>query len=507
MALKADALLLLCGVTVGVPAVAAAEGGERYDPYARVPAGAYHYDMDELLRARGQFVAEPVQQPDLSQLDSLPLSARQSQPLAPGKLPEGWVQIGEVVQRREIAEGRKQIDPQPLPAWEDIEGNQYPRKGTVFLNFNGGELRAGDDNSAESKSTLARHNHKYPVFNGSEATALTLIQAVAQDLESVGVRVLYLARPSKTVPYTMAMVGGSWTDTNIDSPAGGVAPGTDCEDRDQRNVVYAFDSSSATISQEIAHAWGLDHTLGSDRIMSYQAGNNKHFGDNCQALCEEQCQGPGTIGCRLIHEVYCGVDSEQQNDLAELNKIFGTPEPDTEPPTVKIASPEGDMVELEPGSTVNVIADIHDNYGGVGWKLKVTKDGEVIHDLVDYEKRGSWVFSNLPAGTYEVVLEAEDHADHVVQDKLTILVKSAGGPTPTESDSDSETVGDTETTADVETGGETEDPSGASETSPVADEKGGGCECRSSGQGAGGALGLPLLGLWWAHRARRRRAT
>lgn len=508
MAFKADAILLLCGVTVAAPAVAAAADGdgERYDPYAKVQSGVHTYDMREVLQARERFVAAPVEQPDLSLLDTLPLSARASEPQAPGQLPEGWVQIGEVVQRREIAEGRKQIDPKPLPAFEDIEGNQYPRKGTVFLNFNGGMLRSGDDNSAENKSTLARHNHPYPVFNGSEATALTLIQAVEQDLESLGVRVLYLERPSKTVPYTMAMVGGSWSDTNIGDPAGGVAPGTDCEDRDQRNVVYAFDSSSATISQEIAHAWGLDHTLGSDRIMSYQGGNNKHFGDNCQALCEEQCQGPGTIGCRLIHEVYCGDGSEQQNDLAELNKIFGTPDPDTEPPTVEIAFPEGDMVELAPGSDLEVKAEIHDNYGGVGWKLIVVKDGEVIFDEVDYPKLGGWFFSKLPVGVYDITLEAEDHADHVVQDKLTIVVKGAEAPTGTGGDSEGDSEG-SETSAGIDSeGDDSDDPptDSAGDTSPIVDDKGG-CDCRSSGQGAGGALALPLLGLWWAHRARRRR--
>ncbi|PCC72571.1 MYXO-CTERM sorting domain-containing protein [Nannocystis exedens] len=506
MALKADALLLLCGVTVGLPAVAAAADGERYDPYAKMATGAHRYDMREVLQSRGKFVAEPVEQPDLSLLDTLPLSARASEPQAPGQLPEGWVQIGEVVQRREIAEGRKQIDPKPLPAWEDIEGNQYPRKGTVFLNFNGGMLKAGDDNSAENKSTLARHNHPYPVFNGSEATALTLIQAVQQDLETLGVRVLYLNRPSKTVPYTMAMVGGSWSDTNISSPAGGVAPGTDCEDRDQRNVVYAFDSSSATISQEIAHAWGLDHTLGSDRIMSYQAGNNKHFGDNCQDLCEEQCQGPGTIGCRLIHEIYCGVDSEQQNDLAELAKIFGTPEPDTEPPTVNIL-PEGDVIELEVGSDIEVKADIHDNYGGVGWRIKVSRDGEVALDEVDYEKVGAWYFANLETGVYEVVLEAEDHAEHVVQDKLTIIVGTPEAPTSTAGDSEGDSEGSDSTGAlDSEgddAGGSASDGA-TTDDGPGALDKGG-CECRSTDQGAGGALGLPLLGLWLAHRARRRR--
>src|SRR5688572_5674264 len=102
MALKADALLLLCGVTAGLPAVAVAADGERYDPYAKMATGAHRYDMREVLQSRGKFVAEPVEQPDLSLLDSLPLSARASQPQGPGQLPEGWVQIGEVVQRRDI---------------------------------------------------------------------------------------------------------------------------------------------------------------------------------------------------------------------------------------------------------------------------------------------------------------------------------------------------------------------------------------------------------------------
>src|SRR5690606_22600092 len=142
----------------------------------------------------------------------------------------------------------------------------------------------------------------------------------------------------------------------------------------------------------------------------------KHFGDNCQALCEAQCQGPGSIGCRLIHEIYCGVGSEQQNDLAELAKIFGGTEPDTEAPQVDIVFPEGDLVEVPPGTDMEIKGEVHDNYGGVGWKLVVHKDGELVFDQVDYDRLSRWFFTKLPEGTYEVVLEAEDHADHVVQD-------------------------------------------------------------------------------------------
>ena len=210
-----------------------------------------------------------------------------------------------------------------------------------------------------NKSSLARTG-MYPAFSKSESAALAIIQAVKEDMASFGVRIVYERRPSKLVPYTMAMIGGSWMDANLDSPAGGVAPGTDCEARWQRHVVYVFDNSASTVGQEAAHSWGLDHTMGGDRIMSYQAGSNKKFGDNCQDLCEEACQGANSIGCRKIHEKYCGEGSEQQNDLDELHFIFGTNEPDTEPPVVTITEP-ADGAEFESGTDVKVFTDLLDN--------------------------------------------------------------------------------------------------------------------------------------------------
>ena len=493
MAFKAGTILL-CGTALAVPTAAAA--GERFDPYATIRTEPIYVDMQDAVANPGKYVAAPVEQPDWSKVGK-PQPPRVAPP-EPGKLPPGWVQIGEVVQLEEVALGLKEIDPEPSPAWEDIEGNQYPRKGTIYMNFLGGPLLSGADNSAENKSTLAKHKWPYPSYVGSESGALALIQAVKEDMATLGVRIMYDKRPNKTVPYTMAMIGGSWTDTNLTDPAGGVAPGTDCEDRGQRNVVYAFDTSSATVSQEVAHAWGLDHTMGSDRIMSYQSGSNKHFGDNCQPLCEEACQGPGSIGCRLTHEIYCGVGSETQNDLAELNKIFGTPDPDTEPPTVEIASPEAPdgTLSLEVGASVDIIGKIHDNYGGVGWKIVISKDGMIVKDEVDYDRVGHWYLANLPEGTYEVTLEAEDHADHIVQDKLTLFVGTQG-PDPTTGGVDTDT-GDT---GDTDTGTASD-----SATSGVGETDKSGCECSARPNGGGlGALGLPLVGLFWAHRARRRR--
>jgi len=375
------------------------------------------------------------------------------------------------------------------------------------MNFNGEKLYNGSDNSAENLSSLAGAG-TYPGFTGSETTALAIIQAVQADMAALGVVVVYEKRPHKTLPYTMAMVSGSWQDTNIDEPAGGVAPGTDCEARGQRHVVYVFDKSASTVGQEAAHAWGLDHTNGADRIMSYTPGTNKHFGDNCQPLCEEGCQGPGSIGCRAVHEKYCGVDSEAQNDLAELGFIFGTNEPDTEPPEVDIVEPVADVV-VEAGATVKVLGSVHDNYGGVGWRLEVVKDGETIFDEVDYEKGLGWNLTNLPKGVYEVMLEAEDHFGHIVSDEVTLYV---GVEAPADSDAGgtggseegSEASGDVPTTDGIQPSTTTM----TSETDPGGEGEGGSSDggCRISPH-AGGPAGLlaPLLGLGLAWRARRRR--
>lgn len=480
-------------------------GATGYDPYAVVPGGPTVIDMAEVVRSPR--LPEPQAQPDLKALGTAPEPAA---PRTRGKLPPGWVQLGEVVQREEVAMGIAAVSPEPTAAWEDIEGNQYPRKHTLFLNFNGAKLYGGEDNSAEDKSTLARAGHPYPKYGLSETSALALVQAVKEDMASLGVVVVYEKRPNKTLPYTMAMIGGDWMDVNLDSPAGGVAPGTDCEARGQRHVVYVFDNSSATVGQEAAHAWGLDHTVGADRIMSYTAGSNKHFGSNCQALCEEACQGPGSIGCRLTHEKYCGVDSEQQNDLAELAFIFGTNEPDTAPPEVKIMEPASDQ-DLPVGADIKILGYVHDDYGGVGWKITVAKDGETVLDEVDYDKKLSWMFQNMPEGLYEVTLEAEDHFGHVVQD---IRVLTVGSPAPepdpgTTGGGSAEGGGSSEggasETGDVPTGGFA-GSSGGEGSSDSGDPKGddGGCRISSGGGGPWGLL-VPVFGLGMAWRARRRR--
>ncbi|MEM9462262.1 MAG: MYXO-CTERM sorting domain-containing protein [Myxococcota bacterium] len=414
-----------------------------YHPWAHPPQGVRTIDMRTLTPVEP---APPADTPRFDELDDFvppdatPLDAAATR--EPSRMPEGWVQRGEVVMPRAVADGVL-VDPDVTRAFEDIPGNRYPRKHTLYMNFVGGLLNGtggGRDNSAESISVLAI-DQDYPMYAGGNQKAIAIAEATQADLANYGVRVVYLERPPQILPYTMAMIGGTWQDTNIDGPAGGVAPSADCGALNQRHVVYVFASggqpatlAANTASQEAGHAWGLDHTLNCDSVMSYCGGiGDQSFSTTCDLLCEEQCQGPNTIGCRLAHEAICGEGSDRQNEGAELTYLFGGNEPDVQPPIVEIQEPE-DGLEVPAGSDVPVRAFIEDDYGGMGWSTTIDKDGEVLLDEIDYFKdnigedfRVAYNLSKLPAGVYTITVRAMDHAEQETVDTVTLYVGVEGG--------------------------------------------------------------------------------
>lgn len=497
------------------PAVAQAEGpSPGYHPYASEHVGPRQLDARDLVSHPERYTQGRVpQRTSLQGLDDVmrsPTGDADASPREAGRTPDGWVQMGGVVMPAPVASGEVAVDPDVIEGMQVVPGNEYPRKHTLYLEFNGGMLYSGADNSAENKSTLARQG-VYPTYEGGEQKALAIIENVQADVSNFGVLIKYgNERPNKTVPYTMEMMGGSWMDTNIDSPAGGVAPGADCGALGQRHVVYTFASGGTpatvaanTASQEAGHAWGLDHTLNCGSVMSYCGSGDGVFSDTCDTFCESQCQGPGSIGCRLTHEEFCGEGSERQNEQAELGWLFGGNEPDMEPPSVEIVSPE-DGLQVDVGADIDIRSLISDNYGGYGWYYYITQNGEVVADFVDYERtvdndyRPALNLAQLTEGTWEITVGAEDHYGHITEDTVTVIVGD-GMIQPGDSGSgDGATMG--------EGGDETEGPAGTGDGgldgSEVSDE---GCSCRqgSSSGSAGGFAGLLLLGA--VARRRRRR--
>lgn len=506
------------------------EARQEYHPYVHYPQ-VKTIDVRQ-ARDSGEFIAEPTVQPDFHGLDEHKLPDAQLEASPPSQraagddasLPQGWVQKGSVVMPSPIVDGFEDVGTGPIFAVEDIPGNKYPRKHTLFLNFGGGMLYTGADNSAENRSTLAKQG-VYPTFGGGESVALSIIQAVEADFAPFGIRIMYESRPNKTVPYTMEMVGGSWTDTTIDSAAGGVAPGADCGALGQRHVVYTFSNggsvlgAASTIAQEAGHAYGLDHTFDCTSVMSYCGGGDKAFRSGCEDLCEAQCQGANSAGCRLTHEMFCGEGADQQDDVAEMAWIFGGNEPDMEPPTVDIQSPI-DGEELEEGDSVQLRAVVDDNYGGFGWKFTVEKDGEVIFDQPDYERdvdaefRAALNLSNLETGVWTFTVEAEDQYEHITSQTVTVTVGGAVAPETTGPAGDGSSGGVDETDGDMTgptsgTGGGSDGSGGPVSGSSSAGAEGGdggGNSCSMGGRGTPAPLMLlgavGLLGF-----ARRRRSS
>jgi MYXO-CTERM domain-containing protein len=489
-------------------------------PYAPALRGPKTIDLGAL----SPVVAEPAPQHSFADLDALarPPVAVASEP-RPSALPDDLVEQPGGVIPRAVAEGRLTIEPETIFAVEDIPGNAYPRKHTLYLNFIGADLQLGGDISAENQSSLAK-NGPYPAYTGGEATALAAIQAVQNDVSAYGITVVYQERPPKTLPYTMAMVGGSWTDTNLGMPAGGVAPIADCGALGQRHVVYVFADGgwgataiANVVSQEAGHGWGLDHNLNCNSVMSYCGGGDGIYSTSCDGLCESQCQG--AAGCRPTHEMFCGDGSNAQNEDAELSWIFGGNEPDLEPPTVEILEP-ADGTSVPAGTSVDLRAAVDDNYGGFGWRFIIERDGEVAYDMPDYEREvdaeyhAALNFVNLEPGEYTLTVEVMDHYNDPVRDSVMLHVEgvvddSGGSESADDGGSDGGSdEGGSEDTAHGDgdssgvSGGET-DPSGTD--GGASGDDGGpsprGCACSSSGPPASALT--PMIVLLAGVRRRR----
>lgn len=450
-----------------------------------------------------------------------------------GALPEGWVQRGGVVIPRAVAEGADVFTPVPREGPDNLvegpdaaelcsfpeatpagiypgkfrRGSEYPRRGTIYMNFTGGVLVNGNgENSAENYSALAKTGAKYPVYTGGEERAIAVAQAVQADFADWGIRVAYTKRPRKTAPYVMIMMGGHHSDT-LAGPSGGVAPGADCEDIGMRNVCYAFVNDDAVTvqsniaSQEIGHTMGLGHTYGGDRVMAFGynafGSEDMGFGDECtEALLVAEQSG----ACTGVNKCHCA-DGFAQHDKRTLTAIYAPPGPDEVPPEIAITLPEDGAV-FQKGETIAVHVDPWDNFGGYGWKLVIERDGEALADVVDYAQAMEFALGGLPPGVYTLIAEVEDQSDNIAQDRITITVEGEAAPTTGEVETDgdlSSSGGEDEGGESSSSGGEGDDAGATSGGSQDdADE---GCGCRSDAEPS--ALALSGLGLLALRRRRR----
>lgn len=381
----------------------------------------------------------------------------------------------------------------PLPAHLQHLGSELPppsaagvaKTHTFYLNYDGVQLNpGGDDNAATNTTMFQEWGGNYQPY-GNGAKRMASLQAALTDWAPYAVTITD-QRPNGV--YTMCVN----TPTNIyGGGVLGVAP-LDCNDSNGANIVFAFHSDNdqftaatqaTTMSQEIAHAFGLEHVNFPNDIMNpTNEGADPKFLDQCIAIVPDPNFG---ILCGQQHQQFCG--GSQQNSHQELLWLFGAAAPDTAPPTVQITFPTDGAV-IDAGTDFSITATATDDVGVSAVDLYYNGQFQESDTSEPY----SWPVASIPAGNYCFKATAHDLANNATDSaEVCISVVNPADPPPsttndtndTNDSSDPPDPPSTDSDGDSLSGGDdTAADSGADSDTPTSDGLGG---------DGGGIPGLP----------------
>lgn len=397
----------------------------------------------------------------------------------------------------------------PASALEQVNQAQLngPAAATLFINFDGAELNDKAEDARDNGTLIGWKGTFEAYGDGPKQTAI--MQAVRQDWLPFNAT-LTDTRPTDG-DYTMVMVG----PTNFTDGSLGIAL-LDCGNRwTSNNIVFAFhhadDSFTAaatatTVSQEIAHSYGLEHVDDDDDLMyPYNNGGDPAFTDTCHPLVE--AAGIGIL-CTDQHEGSCG-RADRQNGHAELMRFVGPRPVDISPPSVRFTAPaSGD--EFEVGEPFVLAVDADDDDGVVAVELLAAGELVAADDAAPF----SWEVTGAPPGTYHFEAVAYDAAGNTTTTDILELVVHGAEDTDGGSGTDTdgwETEGDTlafGSTGDDEANDLPPDaaldrgtiPPGEDPFDPFAGQ----CDCRTDAPPPSAPAVLWLLLLVSAGRRRRR---
>jgi len=426
---------------------------------------------------------EPAESPEFYRADPIPVPAENLTP-----------------------EALKDQDTEPLAAVS----------ATLFVNFDGATLKGGNDNATTNTTQMPSQYvlFNYPAYGDGPKRAATM-QAVVKDWSPFNVLITD-TRPAGGA-YHMCMTGPG-KGPGLPNGVLGIAP-LDCNDAQKSNVVYAFHTANdqftaatqaTTISQELAHAFGLEHVKEPQDIMNpYNAGADPTFMDKCIVI---DGRGNGIV-CGSQHAPYC--PQGQQNSYQELLGFFGASNPDVEPPSVSITYPTDGAI-FDAGETFNLTLNASDDQGNP--TVDIYYNGGKVKTLLGppYELE----LSNVQPANYSFYAIAIDGSSNMTTSNTVNFTV-----VPANSTSTSTSTSGGETTSTSGGGSSSGDPSTSGEDDTGADDGGSGdsatkgnqalppgygqndgddfgaCACRSD---APALTGAPLLLIVMGLRRRRR---
>lgn len=274
----------------------------------------------------------------------------------------------------------------PGAAVQNTSGNSAVSSRIVFMHrcIGGCVIRQGtDDSRTDTSSIVGADQILLGSFNQDDQVWADAVKCVRETFAPFNITVTD-QDPGNTTPHFEAMVGGKASDLQRSDlqNAGGVSP-WDCGEIPNA-ITYTFDvygpdplSLCWTVSQEVAHGFGLDHSFVQKDPMTY------HPGDLPKRFRDEEAE------CGEFQVRSCCANAPKQNSYRRILALFGPGAPT--PPTIALKNPTDGRV-AQPGFTVAV--DAQDDvrvervevrldgtlvgmatlYNGLYWELKTPKD-------------------------------------------------------------------------------------------------------------------------------------
>jgi MYXO-CTERM domain-containing protein len=366
---------------------------------------------------------------------------------------------------------------------------------TLFLNRCPGGitlLQAAEDNSSANQSSIVTGSISLNEYPFGDAAWTEVVAGVREIFSPFGITVTDIDPTPAT--HDEVIVCGSDVAAGFDGAAG-VAPYTCGPITDA--ITFTFPETIGndarftieTIAQEAAHAWGLDHEFKCEDPMTYLLD------------CGDKSFQQGDYPCGEYEARACQCGGNTQNSYAHILALFGNGTPDTQQPLASITYPaDGDR--FAPGDDFDLTISVSDDVEVRRVFLYAAGEQSASDESSPFE---GWRIDDIPAGTHELYIEAEDAAGNLgISDVVTIVVGDVdGGEDASEGEGTGELGSDDGGADDGLDGGAMTSASGDAIPAGFGrDAETSGCGCTSTSPASSAPGWLALL---WA-AARRRRA-
>jgi MYXO-CTERM domain-containing protein len=362
---------------------------------------------------------------------------------------------------------------------------QFGGNHILYLNRCRGGLtitHSNQNDSTNNQSTVG--GGTFPEYPFGDASWNEVVSQTRTLFEPYGITVT--DEDPSPAPHDEAIVCGTPGVIGLPNGVGGVAPFSCGQIPNAITftfaAVYGGDEQQivATVGQEAAHAWGLEHLLSCNDPMTYL---NSPWSD--EGSCWPKSFQDKDTQCGEYNPRACDCGGSTQNSHQHILNMFGAGVPDTAAPTAAITSPT-DGETFPTGASFPINVEVSDDIQVVS--VELFSNGAPAGPADTSSPFGPFPAENTPANTYELYIVATDAAGNsTTSETVTVYVNDAGEPPAGSGGSDSDSGGDTNG------GGSDSDGDSAGSGGSDGNDSGGGVDDDDGGAfpGESGGSGLP----------------